>query len=330
MIRKQSQKKKKRSPGGLGRGLARILVDSQDPARDSDARSGLLQLVGAEAPLQLQGVRRQVVGLAASTVVDSFLLDGLLLVADRGIDAGVGLSHDLDDQRIDPVVEHLTPALSDGPARLGPRERSRLARLAVRGRPGVEYPVGAWWAVAWPPASQDGIGAVVVRARRFEVAEIDVLAAVVGSLLAACRDDHRSIELRRAIAEGTTVVLNDDDGEIRAEVRADWPLDFSDDTDRRRGDKAVSGRRTGLGRGPDPTTAVAKAAAKACRPRCEVAFAGSSTGDGVEVSIVIIQDPRAGLRLGLAVRASGDSGGAAEAVFTAAASAYCGQAADTA
>ena len=66
------------------------------------------------------------------------------------------------------------------------------------------------------------------------------------------------------------------------------------------------------------STSCRAAAAKACRPRCEVVFAGSTELDDGDVAVALVHHHRHGLRLGYAIRPRGDLGGIAEAVFTAA------------
>ena len=134
----------------------------------------------------------------------------------------------------------------------------------------------------------------------------------VASIVTACSEDASGAEARDAISRGTSVSLKSEGPIVQAEVKADWVIEGQLD------ESAISGRRVGVGRGQDPAGAVARAAAKACRPRCEIEFAGASSMDGLLVTIVMIRDHRQALRLGFAVRPEGDHSGAAEAVFTAA------------
>ncbi len=158
------------------------------------------------------------------------------------------------------------------------------------------------------------VASVAIRKSSFSEAEIEALGAVIGSVVTACSDSEAATITRQRIRSGTSATLKSEGDDVLAEVRAEWDLP-SGPTTRPDG---PAGRRTGLGRGSDPAIAVARAAAKACRPRCEVAFAGNSELEGVDVSIVMISHPDLGLRLGFAVRERGDYGGTAEAVFTAA------------
>ncbi len=158
------------------------------------------------------------------------------------------------------------------------------------------------------------VAAVAIRKASFSSEESEALGAVMGSVVDACSDTESKNATRQLIRARTTASLKSEGSDLLAEVNADWERPGG--SGRRSG--PASGRRTGVGRGSDPVTAVARAAAKACRPRCDVVFAGSSDLDGSEVSIVIVREPTHGLRLGYAVRPRGDHSGPAEAVFTAA------------
>jgi hypothetical protein len=311
-VEARRKRKKRRSPGGLGRGLARILVDSQDPADDVEARSGLLQLVGGQSPARLREIRRLVADRAVVAVADGFGLDGLVLVAALQPPLpAMGVANPAEP----PVVASIERLAVDEST------RQRLIRCGLDGPAGIPTPLegGRWWSLHLPGSPEGaGLSAVAIRSQRFDPAEVDALASVVNSVAEACDEDPGAGAFRQRIVDGTTVVLNDGDGadEIRAEVRADWPSNLA--VEARTGPRRPAlDRRTGLGHGPDATTAVARAAAKACRPRCKVAFAGSSIREGVEVTIVIVHNDACGLRLGIAVTAPGDPAGAAEAVFTA-------------
>lgn len=173
--------------------------------------------------------------------------------------------------------------------------------------------IGRRWALI--SRMDDGdtpVAAVAIRTASFGPEEADAFGAMVASVVAATSDDDTKTVRRQLIRAGTTATLKSEGPDLLAEVHADWDLPSSDGT------APISGRRAGVGRGSDPISAVARAAAKACRPRCEVAFAGSSEVEDVEVSIVMIRQSKQGLRLGFAVRQKGDYTGAAEAVFTAA------------
>lgn len=182
-----------------------------------------------------------------------------------------------------------------------------------------QLPLGRNW--LWMCRMMDGqdvVAAVAIRSTRFEPGEADTLAALVNATVVACSNSESRLAMRKRIAEGTRTTLKSDGEDIQAEVVAEWhhPTERAGG---RNGDSAAGARRIGAARAVDAPTAVARAAAKACRPRCEVTFAGASEVDGEsEVSIVMIDGPEHGLRMGFAVRERGDRGGAAEAVFTAA------------
>lgn len=174
-----------------------------------------------------------------------------------------------------------------------------------------QIPIGRHWILI--SRMDDGgvpVAAVAIRKASFSPAEADAFGAVVGSVVAACSENDSKSGARALIGAGTSASLKSEGADVLAEVNADWTLGPDHPT--------PAGRRIGVGRGPDPVTAVARAAAKACRPRCEITFAGSSELEDVEVSIVMIRHATQGLRLGYAVREKGDYSGVAEAVFTAA------------
>ncbi len=178
-----------------------------------------------------------------------------------------------------------------------------------------QIPVGRHWALLSRIDDESGpVAAVAIRKASFSAEESQALGAVMGSVVDACSDTESKHLVRELIRAGTTASLKSEGPDLLAEVNADWHRPSA--TGRPVGPAA--GRRTGVGRGSDPVTAVARAAAKACRPRCELVFAGASELDGAEVSIVMVREPNDGLRLGYAVRPPGDHGGPAEAVFTAA------------
>lgn len=206
-----------------------------------------------------------------------------------------------------------------------------------------QVPIGRHWVLV-SRMDDDGlpVGAAAVRKAPFTPEEAEALGTVIGSVVAACSDSDEKAAARHEIRNGTKATVKSlgalpgpsaaasggksadataaADGtpsapvELLAEVDAHWELRSVNGD----GPVGVSGRRRGVGRGSDPVVAVARAAAKACRPRCEIAFAGASELEDVVVSIVMIRHARHGLRLGYAVRPRGDHSGAAEAVFTAA------------
>ena len=156
------------------------------------------------------------------------------------------------------------------------------------------------------------VAVVAIREQRFEADDSNALAQLVRSVVAACSEAPEDSLVRQTIKSETAILLKSEGAEVTAEVQASWQLaDGSDPVD-------ALPRRAGFGRASDPVNAVARAAVKACRPRCELAFAGASELDDAQVTIVMIRDSDGQLRLGYAVRPNGDHSGAAEAVFTAA------------
>lgn len=329
------KRKKRRSPGGLGRGLARILTDSNAaPSRSATADSGLLQLVGGESSAKATKVRKFVVDTALSALADAFALDGLILATHSPdeqqqlerlnelgettksppmfLAATLPPSWSLDSQILFEVYGNLWRVLKD--------DESDAAQ--VEGTVPLSNAISRQWQTAigqhqvWMARMDDGqqpVAVVAIRPDPFTPPETEALAAVIGSVVAACSENEAKLTARHAIREGTSVSLKSEGADVLAEVSADWQLSGQVAT-------GATARRNGAGRDVDPVAAVARAAAKACRPRCEITFAGASDLDDSQVSVVMIRDAQHGLRLGFAVRPHGDYSGAAEAVFTAASS----------
>lgn len=199
-------------------------------------------------------------------------------------------------------------------------------------------------------AVEDGriLAATAVRESSMPRASAATLGPAVCALASSMAERGVDLGLRHTIHESTQIALKSEGGDVLAEVNADWPLP-------RPTKPGLRGRRTGVGRGSEPVQAVARAAAKACRPRCEVLFAGLAPGvpssaesangqsngslDGhtragvvsgpraglaagdhaaSEIAVVLIRHHHHGLRVGWAERDPGDLGAVAEAVFTAA------------
>jgi hypothetical protein len=333
------KRKRRRPPGGLGRGLARILTDSRTAPGDVEpVHSGLLQLVGGENCAHSERIRQVVVEEALAAIVDGFDLRGLAILAvqprdplrtgasgqaagsDPDPDGGTGGTDQ--DRRFRLQAARLPDGWTSTSPEMG-EVYQHLERLNVdeqaedTGRrvddvAGHQVQVGRFRVLLAPVGGiEDPFVSVAVRSARFSSPEVETLSTVVGSIVAASSESDTAEESRQLIRASTSATLKSEGGDVLAEVRADWPQQI--DLPGGRG-----GRRTGVGRGADPATAVARAAAKACRPRCEVAFAGTSERDGLDVTIAMIVHPERGLRLGFAVREPGDHSGAAEAVFTAA------------
>lgn len=313
-------------------------------------RSGLLQLVGGEVTTGPDRIRDVVVDAALSAMMAGFGLDGVVLVAQApsatasaGDDqspafdptflaAKLPPSWSADSQLLFEMYGNLWWLLQD-PEELGfgagasPDKGpdisggARQALGTVANTQQWQIPLGQNW--LWMCRMLDGddvVAAVAIRQDRFQTAEADTLSSLVNATVIACSNSEARLASRQRIIDGTRTTLKLDGDDILAEVVAEWHRPVEGKGKRRRGaDKSGDARRIGAARAADAPTAVAKAAAKACRPRCEVTFAGSSEVDEhSEVSIVMIDGPEHGLRMGFAVRQKGDKGGAAEAVFTAA------------
>ena len=312
------KRKRRRSPGGLGRGLARILTDSQTE-RDAVASpdSGLLQLVGAQSNAKATKVRSFVVDTALSTLADAFGLDGVVLATRSPVVGELDREHQTptflaailppswssDSQLLFEIYGNLWRVLrqrdeSATENRNGGRHQSGTAD-AEDDQPLDEWQTTIGRHSVWMARMDDGpqpVAAVAIRDRGFEPPESDALAQLLGSVVAACSETPEGSIARHTIGRDTAVTLKTEGADVLAEVTASWPQ--AEDS--------------------DPVNAVARAAAKACRPRCELTFAGASELDDAQVSIVMIRDANQSLRLGYAVRQKGDHSGAAEAVFTAA------------
>lgn len=340
------QRKRKRQPGGLGRGLGRILTDSGNEGSPSTVqRSGLLQLVGGEVTAGPDRIRDVVVDAALGAMMAGFSLDGVVLVAQApttsvsdAADQSAGFdptflaaklppSWSADSQLLFEIYGNLWWLLQDpddfgvssGGVKSGPAD-GQIAGTAENTRQ-WQIPLGENW--LWLCRMHDGedvVAAVAIRPAPFEPTEANTLSSLVNAVVTACSNSEARAATRAQISSGTRTTLKLDGEEIMAEVVAEWHQPAAGRSGRqRRGDKNVDARRLGAARAADVPTAVARAAAKACRPRCQVTFAGSSEVDeDSEVSIVMIDGPEHGLRMGFAVRQKGDNGGAAEAVFTAA------------
>ena len=348
--------RKRRRSRGLGRGLSRILNDAAgEGGPDGSKRAGLLQLVGGPANPAADRIRDFVVDAALGAMVDGFGLDGVVLAA-RSTD-GSNPAEDATAASSDAAGEPTflatrLPASLSADSRVLFEMYGQLWRLLSNGgtevasdlvgqrldgpvSPVEHCQVGVgrhWFWLCRVEGAEDPVGAVAIRKASFAAEEAESLAALVAAVVSACDDRRAGAALRAHIRSGTSTLLKDEGEEVRAEVTADWELPDAQD-DRRH---PTAGRLVGAGRAGEPVLAVARAAAKACRPRCEVVFAGASpletsgsvsSAQGVDdsvdggldgVSIVLLTHPDRGLRLGFAVGRDGDLGSVAEAVFTAA------------
>ncbi len=342
------KRKRRRSPGGLGRGLARILTDSQSgPGGRPAADSGLLQLVGAQSNARTVKVRKFVVDTALSTLADAFALDGVVLATRPPVVGDLDQEHQTpsflaatlppswsnDSQLLFEIYGNLWRVLRDHPPESANGEsvngQSATGGFANGhagdtnadgGEPALMADGDDWHTTigrhaVWMSRMDDGtqpVAVVAIREQPFSEPETVALSEVLGSVVLACSEDDDRLAARQIIEQGTAVSFKSEGAAVLAEVTADWPLAPSPDA------IDAMARRTGVGRASDPATAAARAAAKACRPRCELTFAGASDLDDSVVSIVMIRDAEQRLRLGYAVRPTGDFSGAAEAVFAAA------------
>lgn len=169
----------------------------------------------------------------------------------------------------------------------------------------------------------DVVAAAAIRPEPFKPEEAETMASLIQAVVGTFSGNESRVSTREQVRMGTRTALKYEGRDIRAEVTAEWDPETvgqgsASNGGRQRHRKNPVLRRIGSAKAADPATAVARAAAKACRPRCQVTFAGSSEVDDAEVTIVMINGPDCGLRMGFAVRPIGDKTGAAEAVFTAA------------
>lgn len=333
------KRKRRRSPGGLGRGLARILTDSQaGPGTKPNGDSGLLQLVGAQSTARATKVRSFVVDTALATLSEAFGLDGVVLatrpVALGELDADhqtptflastLPPSWSSDSQLLFEVYGNLWRVLRDDEreASTDSLGRSTLAGNGQTADVGQQTTIGRH--AVWLSRMDDGtqpVAVVAIREQPFSGPETYALAEVLGSVVLACAEGDERLAARQIIERETAASLKSEGADVLAEVTATWPLaQEREPVDTASRPIESLPRRSGVGRAADPVTAVARAAVKACRPRCELTFAGASELDDSIVSIVMIRDASQNLRLGYAVRQKGDFTGPAEAVFTAAGS----------
>ncbi len=337
------KRKRRRGRGGLGRGLARILTDSGGPpvSRASRGSSGLAGLVGERTATSFGRFEASIIDAALGFLLDEFDLTALAVA--------VGPSGRAADP---PLVRAVLPPswqVSDGPGRLVHRELQATMtgttskRRRARYGPdhfekiveGQRFWCGRTSSDAAPYAedvSSEAAGAksgpqpglnqgIAVSGRPVAVVAAlgqslgpnrsRALLDAVGSLVQSLIQPGADPALRRAIAEGTKVSLKSEGGDVLAEVNADWPIPTP--SDRRSG-----ARRTGVGRANEPIMAVARATAKACRPRCEVLFAGTAATEGGQATLAVIRRGRSGPRIGWALGRQGDLTGVSEAVFSAA------------
>ena len=310
-VRKSGKRKRRRGPGGLGRGLARILVDGGDHHAGRPTPSGLVELVGGRSAKRLVTVRGEVIDAALRALMAAFDLRALAVAA--GPTPGVN-GEEVERRLVMPAGW----SIDEGHGAQLDRQLSLLVDqpiAAVRhGHRSREIPIDGHR--LWLNRTvEDGrvLAATAVRKASLPPSSAESLAGATRALAASMADRGADLGLRQAIAEGTLITLKSEGDDVLAEVNADWPLPQPSRSGRRN-------RRTGVGRGTEPVQAVARAAAKACRPRCEVLYAGTAPtaeADG-EIAVVVVRHQPNGLRVGWAERSRGDLGAVAEAVFTAA------------
>lgn len=305
------KRKRRRGPGGLGRGLARILVDAGGEAADDRPRPGLVELVGGQSALRLAAVESTVLTAAMRALMGAFGLEAF----------AVGVGPDPDHAESAPTTRIVLPpgwSTEVGPgAQLHRQLTARVGQSTGRVERGAqrrEVPIDGHR--LW--LHQDVIDGRVVVAVAIREASLPMsaggpLASAAQSVAASMTDRGVDLKARHTIHAATQVSLKSERDDVLAEVNADWPLPPP-------ARQNLRTRRTGVGRGDEPVIAVARAAAKACRPRCEVLFAGVAPNDAddADVAVVLIRHHELDLRVGWAERPRGDLVAVAEAVFTAA------------
>ncbi len=307
-----AKRKRRRGRGGLGRGLARILVDAGDEAAEDRPAAGLVELVGGQSAVRLSGVESTVLDTAMRALMAAFELEAF----------AIGVGPDRRHPASDPTTRVVMPpgwSTEVGPgAQLHRQLTARVGQPTARVKRGGphrrEVPIDGHRLWLYQTLV-DGrvVVAVAIRDASLPPSDGGSLASAAQSLAVSMTDRGADLKLRHTIHEGTQISLKSERDDVLAEVNAEWPLPSPVGQNHR-------SRRTGVGRGAEPVYAVARAAAKACRPRCDVLFAGvapNRAGDA-DVAIVLIRHHELDLRVGWAERPRGDLAAVAEAVFTAA------------
>lgn len=339
-------------PSGLGRGLARIL-DSPSTSDDGRASAGLGQLLGPIARSRSGQLRPFILRVALNAVAESFRAEGAVLALRPRVAHSPRSVTEPATSEEPTVVTQLPPSWTANSSAMF-ELHGRLWSLSHIHQESDQtwsdqYRIGEFhvWMVRLP--GFDGpAGAAFVRTTRFDPAETHALERSIASALSAlapARRDSEAIPLsttgrpfdvhpsdpgqRPAASEPvlTASVTAEGDNMVaevtfrRSDLVGDTTIREVAGDDGRAG-SGVSGQATviGTGRGPDATTAVARAAANACQPQRRVSFAGSLDVDGSTVTIVLVGgfdlDGRPP-RLGVSIRPAGDVVGPAEAVFSA-------------
>ncbi len=337
----------RRQLGGLGRGLAGILeVDSASGRTSSDnGGAGLDQLLGRQFSTKIASVRAFVVETALAAIAEAFGAHGVVM-ASRERPPSTPSGHyryrsaarsDVADEstetrsapalalRLPPSWGPSSPALFAVYGNLWEMltaEQHHCRRCGTSDRPLAyrQEKVDSHW--AWFCRIEDqtvSVAAALVRLTPFDEAESDALARSMASVVTAVSppvpEGGQSHELETTVASNVSLSADlagsDPANAITAEVTVEDPTRAS-------GITSSLASVTATGRGPDIETAVARAAANACHPQCQVRFAGSSDVDGQTISVVIVSDHDGAPRLGVSIRPVGDHTGVAEAVFLAA------------
>lgn len=291
--------------------MARILVDASNDAVDERPGAGLAELIGGQSAVRLAAVEAAVVEAAIRSLMAAFDLQAL----------AIGAGPDPDNPESGPMTRLILPpgwSTDTGPgAQLHRQLIARVGQAVDRVEPGPflrEVPIDGHRLWLYQ-AVRDGrlIVATAIRDASLPPSIGGALAVAVDGLISSMANRGGDLNLRNVIGGSTQISLKSEGDDVLAEVNADWPLP-------RPTKPSLRSRRTGVGRAAEPVNAVARAAAKACRPRCEILFAGVAPGaDGsTDVAVVLVRHHDLGLRVGWSERTRGDLGAVAEAVFTAA------------
>ena len=293
-----------RHPGGLGRGLAGIL-DHAEAAIPRTVRPGLQQLLGPRVSATPPRVREFVTETALGVIADGLRAEA---VAIARLDE---LGQPVVSSRLPPSWEESSSltfelygqlwGLLDRrglPSRGHDLGRARTHRSSTGTSSHREISLGGLptW-IGWQATANGELAAAVVRREAFSPAEQSTLARLIRSVAVAIGTTRSSLPPDA----GLTAATQHRDGRWRAEV-------VIDDRGKRR--RAIAEAETG-------ELAIARSAAKLCRPQVEVSFAGRTELDGTAVTIVVVNDEHNAPFLGLAVTDPEQETGAVEAVFSA-------------
>lgn len=285
---------------GLGRGLAGILDDRLDTARDVEG-SGLEQLLGRSAPVDHPKIRQFVAERALGVIADGFDAEAVVICR-RERSAGSAMV----SSRIPPSWRNGSTAVFElygqlwnlldtdrqtGPVEVGRRsERPPGRTIDLDGRT-------AW--LGRQPTSDGRLAAAVVRARPFSTADRVTLNRLVRSVAVAIGPESPGLDPSTEVS----VVVKAFGRQRRSEVRL-----------------VVDGRSCrAKATGETADLAVAAAAAKLAPELGGVSFAGRAEVDDNLVALVVAHDHLGSPLLGLSVAPESAHIGLVEAVFAAAA-----------